>query len=162
MQRRKTLIASLLATAAVVAIAATAALALGGGSSSSRSVVKAGHALGKTVLVNRSGMTLYSLSAEVNGRFICKNSMCLSVWKPLTVPRGTKPAGASKLATVRRPDGHTQVTYKGKPLYNFVKDTKPGQASGEGFKDVGTWHVASSSNSQSTAPAKMPSSNYGY
>jgi predicted lipoprotein with Yx(FWY)xxD motif len=161
MQRRKTITATIVATAVVIAIAATAAVALTGGSSSSRAVVKTGHALGKNVLVTRRGMTLYSLSAEHNGRFICTDSTCMSLWKPLVVARGTKPTGAAHLATVRRPGGQLQVTYRGLPLYTFVKDTKPGQAKGEGFKDVGTWHVASTGNANTKAPAQMPSQGYG-
>ena len=141
-------------------IAAGTAMALSGGaSSSSKPVVKTGTALGKKVLVTRSGMTLYSLSAETHGRFICKDKTCMSLWHALTVRKGTKPTGASHLATVRRPDGRTQVTYRGKPLYTFVQDTKPGQAKGEGFKDVGTWHVASVSSTTAAprSPSSMPS-----
>jgi predicted lipoprotein with Yx(FWY)xxD motif len=152
MQRRRKFTATLIATGVVIAIAATGALALTGSSARAQTVVKNGQALGKKVLVTRQGRTLYSLSAERNGRFICTGS-CLSLWKPLVVAKGTRPAGAAKLSTIRRPDGRTQVTYQGKPLYTFVKDTKPGQASGEGFKDVGTWHVASVGKSASTAPA---------
>jgi predicted lipoprotein with Yx(FWY)xxD motif len=161
MKRRKTITATLLATAAIAAIAATAALALSGGSSNGRAVVKTGHALGKRVLVTRSGMTLYSLSAERKGRFICTDSTCLSLWKPLVIARATKPTGAHDLSTVRRPDGRTQVAFEGKPLYTFVQDKKPGQAKGEGFKDVGTWHVASESSGQSQTPATMPGGSYG-
>src|SRR4051794_38252072 len=140
-------------------LAAGTAMALSGHTSSSSTVVKTGHALGKKVLVTRSGMTLYSLSAETNGRFICKDGTCLSLWHPLAVAKGTKPAGAAHLATVRRPDGRTQVTYKGRPLYTFVQDKKPGQAKGEGFKDVGTWHVASVSSTTAAprSPSSMPS-----
>ena len=138
----------------VAAIVATGATALSGSASSSKSVVKTGHAIGKKVLVTRAGMTLYSLSAETHGRFICKDGTCLSLWHPLVVARGSKPTGASHLATVRRPDGRTQVTFKGKPLYTFAGDKKSGQAKGEGFKDVGTWHVAAVSASSKTAPAQ--------
>ena len=100
-------------------------------------------------------MTLYSLSAETNGRFICTDKTCLSLWHPLTVKRGTKPTGASRLSTIRRPDGKTQVRYKGKPVYTFVEDKRPGQAKGEGFKDVGTWHVAVFTSASRPAPT-MP------
>jgi predicted lipoprotein with Yx(FWY)xxD motif len=97
--------------------------------------------LHRTVLVNRSGLTLYALSAERRGRFICTDSDCLSFWTPLTVHRGTKPRGTvGSLATIRRPDGKTQVTYEGKPLYTFYEDSR-GDAKGEGFNDVGTWHA---------------------
>src|SRR3954467_9314905 len=98
--------------------------------------------LDKTVLTTTKGRTLYSLSVEKNGRFICTAS-CLSVWHPLMVPIGVRPTGPVKLSTVERPEGGTQVTYKGRPLYRFGGDSKAGQANGEGIKDVGTWHAAS-------------------
>lgn len=111
--------------------------------------------LGKTVLTNNAGHTLYSLSAEKNGRFICTDRACLALWHPLVVPAGTKPKGPAPLGTVKRPDGRIQVTYKGRPLYAFDEDRKPGEANGEGFKDVGTWHAASPAQS-SAAPEPPP------
>jgi predicted lipoprotein with Yx(FWY)xxD motif len=98
-------------------------------------------ALGKTVLTTTTGRTLYSLSIEKNGKFICTGS-CLSAWHPLVVPAGVRPTGPVKLGTIERPEGGTQVTYKGRPLYRFGGDTKADQANGEGIKDVGTWHAA--------------------
>jgi predicted lipoprotein with Yx(FWY)xxD motif len=101
-------------------------------------------ALHKRVLATRSGLTLYSLSAERKGRFICTNSACLSFWHPLLVPKGTIPTGASHLGTIARPGSKgRQVTFRGGPLYTFYLDHKRGDAGGEGFKDVGTWHAAS-------------------
>jgi predicted lipoprotein with Yx(FWY)xxD motif len=162
MNSRRKVVLGLIGALVVAAIVATGAMALSGGSSASKSVVKTGHALGKTVLVTRSGFTLYSLSAETHGRFICKDKTCMSLWHALVVPHGTKPTGASHLATVRRPDGRTQVAYAGKPLYTFVEDKKPGQAKGEGFKDVGTWHVASVGATSKTAPSQpMTQGGYG-
>jgi predicted lipoprotein with Yx(FWY)xxD motif len=84
-------------------------------------------------------MTLYHLSGEQNGKFICTTSACVGVWHPLAAPAGSTPTGVSALATVKRPDGSAQVTYKGTPLYTFAQDTAPGQANGQGIKDVGTW-----------------------
>lgn len=98
--------------------------------------------LGHRVLTNTRGRTLYSLSVEKNGTFICSDPACLSIWKPLTVPAGVKPLGPVHLGTIIRPDGRTQVTYRGLPLYRFTGDTRPGDASGEGIRDVGTWHAA--------------------
>src|SRR5437763_11261174 len=49
--------------------------------------------LGATVLVDAHGMTLYHLSAERGGRFICTSSACLGVWHPLTPQAGTTPQG---------------------------------------------------------------------
>jgi predicted lipoprotein with Yx(FWY)xxD motif len=97
--------------------------------------------LGKTVLTTTKGRTLYSLSAEKKGHFICTGG-CLSTWKPLVVAKGVKPKGPVKLGTVMRPDGRRQVTFKGLPLYSFGGDTHKGEANGEGIKDIGTWHAA--------------------
>lgn len=99
-------------------------------------------ALHKRVLVNVKGLTLYSLSVETHGHFVCTDPTCVSTWKPLALKAGQKPIGVKGLGTIRRPDGHRQVTYKGKPLYSFYLDARKGDANGEGFKDVGTWHAA--------------------
>src|SRR3954467_5810720 len=159
---------SLLAGVVVIAVAliAVAALSSASGSTGATKTVKTGHALGKTVLVNRAGMTLYSLSAETHGRFICTGS-CVSLWHPLSVARGQKPTGAHSLGTIRRPNGQTQVTYRGKPLYTFSGDHKRGDAKGEGFKDVGVWHAAAvGSATQAPAAAPQPTTTspgyYGY
>jgi predicted lipoprotein with Yx(FWY)xxD motif len=100
--------------------------------------------LGRTILTTTKGRSLYSLSAETNGRFICTGA-CLSTWHPLVVPTGVKPTGPVRLGTIKRPDGRIQVTFKGRPLYSFAGDTKAGDANGEGIKDVGTWHAATTS-----------------
>jgi predicted lipoprotein with Yx(FWY)xxD motif len=97
--------------------------------------------LGKRILVTGGGRTLYSLSAETRGRFICTGA-CLSTWPPLILKGGARPAGVSGLGTIKRPDGRRQVTYKGKPLYRFASDARKGDANGEGFRDVGVWHAA--------------------
>ena len=108
--------------------------------------------LHKKVLVNRRGLTLYSLSAERRGRFICADGACLSLWAPLVVSKGTTPTGAPHLSTVRRPDGRVQVAYRGLPLYRFNEDRKPGDVKGNGFRDVGVWRPALPGSSRSAAP----------
>ena len=125
--------------------------------------------LGATVLVNQRGLTLYSLSAERNGRFICTNMACLNLWHPLLAPSGgLKGDPVGSLGTIKRPDGGMQVTYRGLPLYTFVNDHKPGSAAGNGFKDVGTWLAATTSKTAaSTQPAPASTSSgggggYGY
>jgi predicted lipoprotein with Yx(FWY)xxD motif len=100
---------------------------------------------GKRVLAAANGHTLYSLSAEKKGKFVCtQSSGCLTLWKPLLVPTGGSVVGPMKLklGSIKRPEGGRQVTYHGRPLYTFVEDHGPGKANGEGFKDVGTWHAA--------------------
>jgi len=143
---------ALLAALALILVLAAAASASG----SSKVVAKEMQSadLGITVLTRTNGHTLYSLSVETNGRFVCTGG-CLGTWKPLVIPRGVKPKGPVKLGTIRRPDGKTQVTFKGRPLYSFNGDPGPGEANGEGFKDVGTWHAAKLAGA-STSP--MPES----
>lgn len=97
--------------------------------------------LHKRIVVTASGRTLYTLSAEVHGKFICTGG-CLSSWHPLKVPAGGAVAGVAKLGVVKRPDGSRQATFNGRPLYTFTGDARMGDANGEGFKDVGTWHAA--------------------
>jgi predicted lipoprotein with Yx(FWY)xxD motif len=132
-------IAAALAALAIAALCSALAVA-----STSKRVVKEANSpsLGKTVLTDNDGLTLYTLSAEKHGAFICKGS-CLKDWHPLAVAKGVKPAGPVALGTIVRPDnGMRQVTFEGRPLYTFDEDRKKGDAKGEGFKDVGTWHAA--------------------
>jgi predicted lipoprotein with Yx(FWY)xxD motif len=133
---------ALLATALVALLAP----AVAGAGQRSKRVAKQleNTTLGRTVLATPQGRTLYSLSAESNGRFICTGA-CLSTWHPLVVPSGVKPTGPVKLGTIERPEGKTQVTFKGRPLYSFSGDSKSGEVNGEGIKDVGTWHAATTS-----------------
>jgi len=173
-------------TAAVTAVSLVLAAACGSGSSTNGGgnsnapaatatapaapVMTAKNAsLGATVLVNQRGLTLYSLSAERNGRFICTNMACLNLWHPLLAPSGgLKGDPVGSLGTIKRPDGGMQVTYRGLPLYTFVNDHKPGSAAGNGFKDVGTWLAATTSKTAaSTQPAPASTSSgggggYGY
>lgn len=118
--------------------------------------------LGKKILVNRRGRTLYSLSVERKGRFVCTNRMCLSMWKPLTVARGVVATGAAHLSVVKRPDGRRQVAYRGGPLYTFVQDKAVGDIKGNGFKDVGVWHVATVSAAAPSPPPTTTDSGGGY
>lgn len=147
---------------ALLGIAALALLLPAGAQAASKRVVKESEnaALEETVLTTNKGKTLYSLSVEKHGKFICTGG-CLSAWKPLVVPAGVMPKGPVKLGTVKRPDGRTQVTYKGLPLYSFNAD-KPGEANGEGLKDVGTWHAAKVSSVSSPSPAPQPENPYPY
>jgi len=110
-------------------------------SSSSATVKTASNAtVGKTILVNSQGMTLYHLTAETAGKFICTSSSCVAIWRPLAVSAGATPTGTvGSIGVVKRPDGTTQVTYNGMPLYTFAQDKAPGEANGQGIKDVGTW-----------------------
>jgi predicted lipoprotein with Yx(FWY)xxD motif len=132
---------------------------------SSATVTSASSSLG-TILVDAHGMTLYSLSAERGGKFICTTSACTGIWHPLTIASGTTPSGTvSSLGTIKRPDGTTQVTYSGAPLYTFAQDSQAGQTGGQGVKDVGTWSVikiGSATPSTTTQTTETSKSGGGY
>src|SRR5437867_8575210 len=89
-----------------------------------------------TVLVDAKGFTLYDLASEAGGTITCTGS-CATNWPPLLLPAGVMSAtpesgiSASKLGTITRPDGGTQVTYGGLPLYLFIGDQSAGQANGQ-------------------------------
>ena len=82
---------------------------------------------------------VYYLKTETPGTIKCTGS-CATVWPPLLLPAGTTSAtagsgvDASKLGTIARSDGGTQVTYDGKPLYLFASDQSAGQANGQGVE----------------------------
>jgi len=149
---------------AFLAIAATALLVVGTAvAQPTKRVAKEAEnaTLNETILTTMKGKTLYSLSAETKGRFICTGA-CLASWKPLVVPAGVKPKGPVTLSTRKRPDGRTQVTYKGLPLYSFNGDTKPGEVNGQGLKDVGTWHAAKVKTTSSAPPPESEAPPYPY
>jgi predicted lipoprotein with Yx(FWY)xxD motif len=90
-----------------------------------------------TVLVDSRGFTLYHLDGETATKFVCTGG-CAQAWPPLQA-KGTPSGGAGAtgtMSTAMRPDGITQVTYDGLPLYTFSGDTAPGQTNGEGVQGV--------------------------
>jgi predicted lipoprotein with Yx(FWY)xxD motif len=127
--------------------------------SSSALVKSASNAsLSAQILVNAQGRTLYRLSGEGAGHFICTAASCVGVWHPLVAPSASALTGVASLGRVSRPDGTLQVTYKGMPLYTFAGDSKEGDAKGQGLKDVGTWNAISTGTSPSSAPASTSTS----
>jgi len=88
------------------------------------------------VMVNSAGMTVYTFDKDVpySGKSAC-NGPCIALW-PAVAVTGT-PKGDYSVVT--RDDGSQQLAYKGKPLYLYVKDQKPGDMTGDNVKDV--WHV---------------------
>ncbi|PXW95490.1 putative lipoprotein with Yx(FWY)xxD motif [Sphaerotilus hippei] len=89
------------------------------------------------LLSNAAGMTLYTFDRDGAGRSAC-NGDCAQKWPPLTAAADAKPTG--DYSVVLRDDGSRQWAYKGKPLYTWFKDQKPGDTSGDGVN--GVWHVA--------------------
>ncbi len=88
------------------------------------------------VLINSKGMTLYTSDKDAGGNSSCTGA-CSTNWPPY-VATGENATGDFTIGT--RGDGTKQWAYKGKPLYLWSKDQKPGDKTGDGVG--GTWHVA--------------------
>jgi len=92
-------------------------------------------------LTDGEGRTLYVFLKDPENQSACTGE-CVQKWPPLlTVGKPVAGPGvkADLLGTIQRPDGGTQVTYKGRPLYYFAGDAKPGDTNGQGVNDV--WYV---------------------
>ncbi|WP_343608210.1 hypothetical protein [Roseateles sp.] len=90
-------------------------------------------------LVGANDMTLYTFDKDAagSGKSVC-NGPCATNWPPLMARAEDKASGDWSIIT--RDDGSKQWAYKGKPLYFWVKDAKPGDRSGDGINQV--WHTA--------------------
>ena len=90
-------------------------------------------------LVNSAGMTLYTFDKDAAGssKSTC-NGPCAVNWPPLMAAAADQASGDWSIVT--RDDGSKQWAYKGKPLYRWVKDQKPGDKTGDGVNKV--WHIA--------------------
>jgi predicted lipoprotein with Yx(FWY)xxD motif len=148
MNRTISLSALALAVAALTACGSgsTSGHAKGGGGPSDTVSLASVSGVGK-VLVDAKGFALYSPVQEKGGTIRCTAS-CASIWLPLTTKGAPAASSGIKLGTVMRPDGKTQVTFDGKPLYRFAEDSAPRSVGGNGVSDnfggkSFTWHVAS-------------------
>ena len=90
------------------------------------------------MLANNDGMTLYTFDKDAGGKSAC-NGACAGIWPPLKAAGDAKDSGDWTVVT--RDDGSKQWAFKGKPLYTFAKDQKPGDVTGDGFLN-GAWHLA--------------------
>jgi predicted lipoprotein with Yx(FWY)xxD motif len=89
-------------------------------------------------LTNASGMTLYTFDKDAGGKSVC-NGACATNWPPLMAASGA--TASSDWSIVTRDDGSKQWAYKGRPLYTWAKDAKPGDKTGDGFAS-NAWHTA--------------------
>ena len=91
------------------------------------------------ILVGSNNMTLYTFAKDVSGsgKSAC-NGPCAANWPPLLVDGN--PVVSSNYSVITRDDGKKQLAFKGMPLYFWVKDTKPGDKTGDGFLN-GAWII---------------------
>jgi predicted lipoprotein with Yx(FWY)xxD motif len=116
------------------------------------------------VLVDRRGRTLY-LFARDSGTVSACTGACAFNWPPL-LDQGTPLVGTratpSGIGRTTRPDGRSQLTYNGHPLYTFVNDKKPGDTNGEGISAFGGSWFAVSPTGAKVAPRSQPQGGGGY
>lgn len=107
-------------------------------------VISLGHTKVGMVLVDSNGMTLYDFHKDKGTMSSCYGA-CEQAWPPVTTegkPTVGNGASASKLSITKRKDGTTQVVYAGHPLYTFVEDKKPGEATGNDTSAFGAqWYA---------------------
>lgn len=118
--------------AAVLSLGTTFALA------QTAEPAKVGETSKGKVLVDTKGMTLYTLDRDTTPNKSTCNGQCATNWPPLMVSGDAKAMGSWTVVT--RDDGGKQWAYKGKPLYFWKDDKKPGDVEGDNRGNV--WHVA--------------------
>jgi predicted lipoprotein with Yx(FWY)xxD motif len=142
---RKAITLGIAAALVALALAATA-LAVGSAAAvkiGTRKIPKLG-----TVLVNSKGLTLYMFVPDKQKKVTCVGP-CALVWPPAKLKAGQKAVATGQakqklIASDRNPSGGKVVTYNKWPLYTYVADTKPGQASGQALNlNGGLWYVLS-------------------
>jgi predicted lipoprotein with Yx(FWY)xxD motif len=92
------------------------------------------------ILTDGAGRTLYLFTPDKENLSVCYDG-CATAWPPLLVGNvEVKLEGiGGTIGSVMRLDGNRQVTYDGKPLYYFIRDTAPGDTKGQGVRNV--WYV---------------------
>ncbi len=103
------------------------------------------------ILVDGNGRTLYLFAADGGTASVCYAD-CAVAWPPVLTtgaPQAGNGVDPRLLGTTARKDGTTEVTYAGHPLYYFVADKKPGDATGQGVNGFGApWYALSASGIQ--------------
>ena len=143
--------AGLAAAFGIAACASSSSPATSGGAASSAapassapaagsSALKTAKIGGASVVTNAKGLTLYWFVPDTATTSKC-NGSCATFWPPVKGPATAGAGVTGKLATIKRADGSVQATYNGHPLYTYVGDHAPGQATGNGLNvNGGVWH----------------------
>jgi predicted lipoprotein with Yx(FWY)xxD motif len=156
---------SVLPATSAAASSASVAAHYSASSAAGSTVLKAGKIGSVTVVTNAKGFTLYSFGPDTSSKSNC-NGSCAQFWPPVKGPAQAGPGVTGKLGTIKRSDGSTQATYNGRPLYTYVGDKKPGQATGNNLNlSGGVWHEVPVSGKPAAAPSGSHSSSgggYGY
>lgn len=100
--------------------------------------------LGNFLVASGDSMTLYTFGNDPAGTSTCEGG-CLENWPAYTVSSADEAiadAGVEgTIGVITRSDGSLQVTHNDKPLYFFIGDNAPGDATGNGAG--GVWYIVS-------------------
>jgi predicted lipoprotein with Yx(FWY)xxD motif len=159
-----------------LAVLATVAAGCGGGSATAASSAPPKTASGRAatvgisntgigqILVNSQGRALYLFKADQGTKSACTGA-CAGAWPPLLVkgkPTLGKGINASLVSTATRPEGTTQLTYNGHPLYLFAQDQKAGETNGQGLSAFGAaWFALNAAGNQVSAQPSSSSTSGG-
>jgi len=78
---------------------------------------------------------LYTYDHDEPGKSNCVDS-CIAAWPALLAPADAEPVG--RWSAIIRPDGTSQWSYDGMPVYTFARDENS-LATGDGMG--GVWHL---------------------
>jgi predicted lipoprotein with Yx(FWY)xxD motif len=136
------------------AVSSTSVAARSSATSTASTMVLRARKIGSVTLVtNAKGRTVYSFARDTSSKSNC-NGSCAHFWPPVKGPAKAGPGVTGKLGTIKRSDGSTQATYNGHPLYTYVGDAKPGQATGNNLNlSGGVWHEVRVSGGKAVARA---------
>jgi predicted lipoprotein with Yx(FWY)xxD motif len=155
--------AAALATALALTLTSNSSPAAPGAAGNAGNVVAVrSTGLGR-ILVDGQGRTLYLFAKDTGSTSTCSGG-CASVWPPVAVhgtPHATGGTRAADIATITRPDGGTQLSYHGHPVYYYVGDRNAGDTAGQNLNQFGgIWHALDpAGNAISSAPATSNTGN---
>jgi predicted lipoprotein with Yx(FWY)xxD motif len=108
------------------------------------------------ILATGGGATLYDFVPDTPTHSACVNAGCVYQWPPLLVSDASQVGPGvtrSFVGTLKRPDGATQLSYNGHPLYLHIRDAKAGEVMGQDIdQDGGLWYVLSPSGKEIHTP----------
>src|SRR6266702_453465 len=157
-------LAALALTISACASSASSAAAAGGNTVTEKTIGS------QQVLVDSQGMTLYWFAIDTPTKSNC-SGQCATYWPVVKGPLTAGSGVTGTLGTITRSDGTKQATYLGHPLYTYVGDKSPGQATGNGKNlSGGLWWEMTVSGSTpapaagggSTATSTSGGGGYGY
>jgi predicted lipoprotein with Yx(FWY)xxD motif len=93
-------------------------------------------------LVDDKGMALYQFKKDEPNKSVCGTANdCIGKWPVFFADKVDPKAGIDSAAVgvITRDDGVKQTTYKGHPLYYFIKDKDDDDVYGQGMG--GVWYV---------------------